>query len=59
MKYIKELEAHLERVRAAKVIHLREQEYARAAACRDVEKQLQAQLEHAKKVLTETNQGIQ
>lgn len=51
MDYIKELETHRLKVSAAKLVHVKNGEWARAAACRDIEKMIEKQLEKAKKAL--------
>lgn len=51
MNYIKELETHRLKVSAAKIVHVKNGEWERATACRDVEKMIEAQIEKAKKAL--------
>lgn len=47
MEYIKQLQEDLERVITNKLTHVKENNWERAAACRDIEIYLQSRLEEA------------
>lgn len=57
MKYIKELEDQLVTILTTKIRYVREGEWEKAAACRDMELYIEGKIREAKKAL-ETKQDI-